>query len=190
MAKKATTTTKKKPAAKKTSSKTSKAVSSKSRKSATVTSMSRGAKPIVLHHRQMTKAELKTAREKLAERRSQIRGDVDQLEEEALAGESRDISSNHMADSSSDVYEQDFTLHMIENETTELQEIQRAIDKIDGKIANWPYGKCESCGIWISVERLDAQPHARICIKCVEKFEAEGGGEQFGVVPHSQRTRY
>ena len=33
------------------------------------------------------------------------------------------------------------------------------------------FGTCEHCGEEISFERLDALPHARLCIKCKAKEE-------------------
>jgi RNA polymerase-binding transcription factor DksA len=33
------------------------------------------------------------------------------------------------------------------------------------------FGKCQECGEEISFERLDALPHARLCIKCKAKEE-------------------
>jgi RNA polymerase-binding transcription factor DksA len=33
------------------------------------------------------------------------------------------------------------------------------------------FGKCQECGNEISFERLDALPHARLCIKCKAKEE-------------------
>jgi RNA polymerase-binding transcription factor DksA len=33
------------------------------------------------------------------------------------------------------------------------------------------FGRCHNCGDEINYERLDALPHARLCIKCKEKEE-------------------
>jgi len=139
---------------------------------------SKGKAPITLHHRKPTKPELGELRELLMTRRLQLIGDVKGLEAEAFSDETQIVSSNHLADSSFEQYEQEFNISMIENETEELKEIGRALDKLeDGK-----YGVCESCGIDISIERLRAMPYTRICIHCRSKFEEEGGGKQFGVV--------
>ena len=35
------------------------------------------------------------------------------------------------------------------------------------------FGRCQTCGGEISLERLDALPHARLCITCKEKEEDE-----------------
>jgi RNA polymerase-binding transcription factor DksA len=147
---------------------------------------SKGSEPILLHHRPPTKPEVAAFRKTLVDLRRQLTDDVEQMESEAFSNEGREISANHLAESSSAQYEQDFTLNIIETETTELSMIQRAIEKIDGVI-EMPFGKCESCGIWISIERLKAKPFSRICIHCATKFETQGGGEEFGVIHEDRR---
>ena len=143
------------------------------------TEKSKGENPITLHHRKPTKKEAAELRQLLVTRRNQLQGDVNDLQAEAFSDETQNVSSNHLADSSFEQYEQEFNLSMIENETEELKEIARAIEKIDGD----KYGECESCGIDISIERLRVMPYTRICIHCRSKFEEEGGGEEYGVHP-------
>jgi DnaK suppressor protein len=46
---------------------------------------------------------------------------------------------------------------------------QAAIEEIDlalAKIAAGTYGRCESCGSEIPRARLEALPHARLCVSC------------------------
>ncbi|MCA8915728.1 MAG: TraR/DksA C4-type zinc finger protein [Planctomycetes bacterium] len=143
------------------------------------TEKSLGENPITLHHRKPTKKEADEFRQLLTVRRAQLQGDVNDLENEAFSDETQHVSSNHLADSSFEQYEQEFNLSMIENETEELKEISRALEKIDGG----KFGECEACGIDISIERLRVMPYTRICIHCRSKYEEEGGGEQYGVHP-------
>ncbi|MHC4840939.1 MAG: TraR/DksA family transcriptional regulator [Planctomycetota bacterium] len=143
------------------------------------TEMSKGETPIELHHRKPTKKEFAELRELLVVRRRQLSGDVRDLEAEAFSAETKQVSTNHLADSSFEQYEQEFNLSIIENETEELKEIARAIEKLE----DGSYGVCESCGIDISIERLRVMTYTRICIDCRSKFEEEGGGEKFGVYP-------
>ncbi|MCC6464446.1 MAG: TraR/DksA C4-type zinc finger protein [Planctomycetes bacterium] len=139
---------------------------------------SKGESPVTLHHRTPTKAEIEEFREALVARRNQLQGDVKGLEEEAFSEETQHVSTNHLADNSFEQYEQEFNLSMIESETEELKEIARALEKLD----SGTFGICESCGINISIERLSAMPYTRICIHCRNRFESEGGGEEFGVL--------
>jgi RNA polymerase-binding protein DksA len=143
------------------------------------TEKSKGENPVTLHHRKPTKAESDEFRELLVVRRKQLQGDVDGLEAEAFSDETAHVSSNHLADSSFEQYEQEFNLSMIENESEELREIARALDKI----TTGNFGVCEACGIDISIERLRVMPYTRICIHCRNKFEEDGGGAEFGVHP-------
>lgn len=143
------------------------------------TEKSKGQTPITLHHRKPTKKEADEFRQLLITRRAQLQGDVNELEKEAFSDETQHVSSNHLADSSFEQYEQEFNLSMIENETEELKEIARALEKID----LGTFGECEACGIDISIERLNVMPYTRICIHCRGKFEEEGGGEIYGVHP-------
>lgn len=140
---------------------------------------SRGESPVNLHHRKPTKKEAEMFRQLLLTRRAQLLGDVNDLENEAFSDETHNVSTNHLADGAFEQYEQEFNLSMIENETEELKEIARAIEKID----RGEFGVCESCGIDVSIERLKAMPYTRICIHCREEFEERGGGEEYGVFP-------
>ncbi len=143
------------------------------------TERSNGQTPITLHHRKPTKKEAEEFRQLLLVRRAQLLGDVKGLEAEAFSDETQHVSTNHLADSSFEQYEQEFNLSMIENETEELKEIARALEKME----SGTFGECEACGIDISIERLRAMPYTRICIHCRGKFEEEGGGEEYGVFP-------
>lgn len=143
------------------------------------TEKSNGQNPVTLHHRKPTKQEMAEFLELLLSRRKQLMGDMKGLEAEAFSDETQVVSTNHLADSSFEQYEQEFTLSMIENEADELREIGRALDKIE----EGTFGVCESCGIDISIERLRVMPYTRVCIHCRTKFEEEGTGREFGIVP-------
>lgn len=155
------------------------AVAEKPVKAREFTERSHGQTPVTLHHRKLTKAELEEFRDLLLARRRQLMGDVEEMEKEAFSDEIKTLSMNHIADSSSEQYEQDFTLQQIENESEELREINRALDKIE----QGTYGVCEATGEYISVERLRAMPYTRITMAARERFEREGGGLEFGVHP-------
>ncbi len=115
------------------------------------------------------KTELEQFRKILRERRTVLNGFVNRMQDEAL-NKSRDDSGgdfNHMADMGTDNYDQEFTLGLIENEESEVREIDRALKKIvDGT-----FGLCESCGCNIPKARLKALPSARTCVQCKEAEE-------------------
>lgn len=128
----------------------------------------------------MNKTEMKPFRKKLERQRMLLMGDINHMEEEALnknrQESSGDLSSMpvHLADVSSDNYEQEFTLGLMENKGEVLEEITRAL----GKMKNKGYGICEKCEKKIRKARLEAIPYARYCISCQESLERETGGKR------------
>ena len=110
---------------------------------------------------------------------ARLRGDVEQLQEEALSGGqggNDQRSSNHMAEMGSDAWDLDFSMHLVENDQEVMKEISAAMKKID----DGTYGLCEGClekGIVpakarIPKARLNAIPYARNCVEC-ERFREE-----------------
>jgi DnaK suppressor protein len=110
--------------------------------------------------------------------KARIRGDVEQLTDEALAGHdgaSGQNSPTHIAELGTDAYEQDFALRFVENDQEVLDEIEAALERIE----EGTYGICESCReagrapskSQIPKTRLKAIPYARNCIECERKRE-------------------
>lgn len=104
---------------------------------------------------------------------ARLRGDVEQLQEEALSGSNSgndQRSSNHMAEMGSDAWDLDFSLHLVENDQEVMKEISAAMKRID----EGTFGICEGCqekGLAeskcrIPKARLHAIPHARNCVEC------------------------
>jgi RNA polymerase-binding protein DksA len=118
--------------------------------------------------------EIETYRGTLARLRARLRGDLDQMTEEALKRNQPEASGNlsnmplHMADVGTESYDQEFTLGLIENEQTIIEQIDEAL----GRIAQGTFGKCLGCGTMIPRPRLQALPYARHCIDCARKQES------------------
>jgi RNA polymerase-binding transcription factor DksA len=146
-----------------------------------IVEVSRGKDPIELHHRPLTKRELADLRVALLKRLADLTEDVEQLEAEVHEAEESSSTSKDVVETSSAQYEQDFMLQRMESESEDLANVKRALAKLDGKLKGHTYGQCEATGLWISIERLRAKPEARLCVAAVEKFEREGGGEEYGV---------
>ena len=120
-------------------------------------------------------AELETFRDLLIRLRARLRGDLDQMTDEALRNqaESSGNLSNvplHMADVGTENYDQEFTLSLIENEQGTLEQIHDALGRIDAGT----FGACEECGGPIARPRLQAIPYARHCIECARELEKRG----------------
>jgi RNA polymerase-binding transcription factor DksA len=120
--------------------------------------------------------ELDAFRKTLLGLRSRLRGDLDQMTDEALRRDQPDSSGNlsnvplHMADIGTENYDQEFTLGLIESEQGTLELVNEALDRLNhGK-----FGRCVECGEPISKPRLQALPYARHCIGCARELESRG----------------
>jgi RNA polymerase-binding transcription factor DksA len=82
-----------------------------------------------------------------------------------------DLSSYsfHMADQGTDAMEREKAFLMASKEGRFLWHLNQALSRL--YTTPEKFGKCEQCGEDISYERLDALPHARLCINCKEKEE-------------------
>ncbi len=75
--------------------------------------------------------------------------------------------TNHMADLGTDAQEREKAYHFASKEGRLLYHIDEALRRMQ----NGTYGRCVQCGEEISLERLEAVPHARLCIKCKQREE-------------------
>ena len=93
------------------------------------------------------------------------------MQDEALKVTAQDNSSDSVADTGTDNYEQDFTLGLIESEEALAREVDGALLRI----AQSAFGVCESCQTPIPLARLEILPFARFCVECQQKRENKGG---------------
>jgi RNA polymerase-binding protein DksA len=116
---------------------------------------------------------LERFRKALLERRQEIVGSVNEMQDEALKKSRQDATGDlssmpiHMADIGTDNYEQEFALGLMDSERKLLEEIDTAL----GRIEKGTYGICEGTGKPIPLKRLEAQPWARYCIDYARKLE-------------------
>jgi len=106
------------------------------------------------------------------------------LEEMGLIGDQRlgttmkdasgDLSSYsyHMADQGTDTMEREMAFMLASKSGRLLYHIDEALRRIE----DGSYGQCHGCGKQIAVARLEAVPHARLCIGCKEKEEDKKSG--------------
>lgn len=76
---------------------------------------------------------------------------------------------NHLADEGSELYEREKTLSLERSLRQTLEEVRRALEKLDAGT----YGICDNCGRPIAPERLEALPHATLCIQCRAALDRE-----------------
>ncbi|MHC4792383.1 MAG: TraR/DksA family transcriptional regulator [Planctomycetota bacterium] len=121
----------------------------------------------------LTAAKIEHFKELLLQKREQIIGDVNEMQDEALKKSRLDASGDlssmpiHMADIGTDNFEQEFALGLMDSERKTLKEIDDALRRI----AEGCYGLCEGTGKPISLARLEAKPWARYCVKYARKLE-------------------
>lgn len=117
--------------------------------------------------------DLDTYRRILETLQARLKGDLNQMTDEALKRnqpESSGSQSNmplHMADLGTENYDQEFTLSLIANEQATLDQIQEALHRID----RGEFGVCDECGNSIARARLQALPYTRHCIECARRLE-------------------
>ena len=126
----------------------------------------------------LKKLELKEYKKKLLGLRARLRGDVEQLTDEALdrsesGGGTK--SPTHNAELGTGNYEQEFSLRVAESDQELLKEIDAALKRID----TGTFGACEGCleegkspsKAMILKTRLRAIPYTRNCVECERKRE-------------------
>ncbi len=88
-----------------------------------------------------------------------------------LKDSSGDLSSYsfHMADMGTDAMEREKAFLFASQEGRLLYHIDEALRRL---YRGESYGKCHSCGNKIQKKRLDALPHARLCIECKSREES------------------
>lgn len=90
------------------------------------------------------------------------------LKQEALAEGER--THNHLADGSSDQFNQDLALALLAHDDDALHEVKAALDRID----HGTYGICEQSGNPIPDARLRAVPWTRYTREVEEQLENSG----------------
>lgn len=101
----------------------------------------------------LSAAELKKYKRLLLEKRAELTGTVENMEQSVRSTE-QDASVDHLADFGTDNFEQTLTLGLIESNEKVLQEIDGALERIEQRT----YGFCVYSGEPINKARLDAIP--------------------------------
>jgi RNA polymerase-binding transcription factor DksA len=122
----------------------------------------------------VTKTQLKHLEKRLHEERTRVMkelGTYDESFNSTLQGADGDLSSYsfHMADQGTDAMEREKQFLFASQEGRYLWHINEALRRMYNQPEH--FGKCHQCGAEIDFERLDALPHARLCIACKEKEE-------------------
>lgn len=116
----------------------------------------------------MKKEDLAHFKKLLLEKREDMLRELGNLKDSDMASTLKDASgensaySFHMADVGTDNMEREKAFFFATREGRFLYHIEQAIERIEAGT----YGLCQECGNEIGRERLEAVPHARLCIAC------------------------
>ena len=120
----------------------------------------------------MNKKQLSHFEKRLLEERARVvkeLGHYDESFNSTLQGSDGDLSSYsfHMADQGTDTMDREQQYMFASREGNYLYHLERALERIE----KGEYGICVRCNNEINPERLEAVPHARLCIQCKSKEE-------------------
>ncbi len=124
----------------------------------------------------MKKRQLDHLEKRLLEERARVikeLGHHDESFSSTLQGAGGDLSSYsfHMADQGTDAMEREKQFLFASQEGRYLWHVNEALRRLYQSPKT--FGQCHDCGEAIDFDRLDALPHARLCIKCKAKEEDE-----------------
>jgi RNA polymerase-binding transcription factor len=122
----------------------------------------------------LTKKDLKHYEDRLLEERKKLLGQLGYLERtlnQTQRDSAGDLSaySFHMADMGTDAMEREKTFLFASAEGRLLYSVTEALRRLYRN----EYGVCQTCGKDIGKARLEAIPHASLCVTCQEKQERE-----------------
>ncbi len=124
----------------------------------------------------MNKKQRTHLEERLIEERDRVMKELGHYGESfsaTLQASDGDLSSYsfHMADQGTDAMEREKQFLMASKEGRYLWHVNQALRRLYADPNT--FGKCQTCRRNINLERLDALPHARLCITCKEQEEDE-----------------
>ncbi len=120
----------------------------------------------------MKKADLQKYEQLRIAKRKELTDEIDDLRKDSantIKDSTGDLSSYsyHMADLGTDAQEREKKFQLASKSGRLIYHIDEALRRIkDGD-----FGICQQCHKEISKARLEAVPHARLCIECKEKEE-------------------
>ena len=127
-----------------------------------------GGKPPKVPTRRIHPAELDRIRSLLSQKRAVL---TQHLETELVELEKPEKKHRtDLEEIASDTHETDSLCEIMGMESSQIDQIERALNKID----NGTYGVCEDCGGEIPGARLEALPFATQCVECKRKAELAG----------------
>jgi RNA polymerase-binding protein DksA len=122
-----------------------------------------------------TPEELLEFKQLLLKKREKLLKELGYLKESSMQTSLKDYSGSHstysfhMADQGTDAQEREKAFLFAHREGRYLDHLNRALERIE----KGDYGQCHECGRLIGKARLEAVPHARLCIECKSNEESK-----------------
>src|SRR5271155_5239633 len=112
------------------------------------------------------------AREQLLETKNKLLGEIDsELRAERESNKDEGMDTYDLA---SEERDREINVFLSDRERVKLQQIDDALERLDAG----NYGVCESCGLEIAEERLEAMPFSRLCRDCQQDQEREAKSQR------------
>ena len=125
---------------------------------------------------------LAKAREQLLETKTRLLGEIDS--ESRAERESNKDEGMDSYDLASEERDREINFILSDRERLKLKQIDDALERLD----DGAYGVCESCGLEIAEERLEAMPFSRLCRDCQQDQEREAKSQRrFDDEPNAYR---
>ncbi len=127
--------------------------------------------------KKLTKKQIEHLQQRLLRERERAMRSLGQFDEMAKSSADHQQDSDmysysdHMADLGTDAMEREKMLLFASKEGRYLYRVEDALRRLYKDPDH--FGICHSCGNLIDFERLDALPHARYCLDCKLKEEAD-----------------
>jgi DnaK suppressor protein len=122
-------------------------------------------------HRKMSSRQMDRMRKQLLQRRSRL--------VQGLRSQYQSLRNTHLVgnadtgDAASGAIQEFESLNVAQLQARELRQIDGAIERIDAGTFN----VCEECEGPIGRARLEALPHATLCVSCQQKLELHGDAD-------------
>jgi RNA polymerase-binding protein DksA len=114
----------------------------------------------------MKAADSEAFRRRLLDERLRVTAAIDFLQRENPGSIEDEVEEmpldNHMAETATVTFDRELDYSLEESESRLLRAIDDALERIEAGT----FGTCARCGRPINPDRLDAMPHATLCIEC------------------------
>jgi DnaK suppressor protein len=115
---------------------------------------------------------LSKMREQLGEMKTKLLGEIDsELRAEREGNKDEGMDTYDLA---SEERDREINFILSDRERVKIKQIDDALDRLD----DGTYGVCESCGLEIAEERLQAMPFTRLCRDCQQEQEKEAKSQR------------